>query len=503
MSKSKQLVVFDTDQIHNYVFATSKLKEIRGSSAIISHLTKSVAEDLNGRSIIFLAGGSGKIIFDSHQQAKVFCQSLQNKLLKLTDGMASVTTVITDYDESDFERTMQKSEIMLRMKKDMRQTCFQPLSNPWFKICESEGNVPAEQIDPVDKKLIAASSQLKRNSGGKDIPVYQDFLDFITQQDALKNSKWHNLLNQDPTKIYNKDLNALGEFGNGYIGIIYADGNRMGLRLEKKCKKKSDYKKLGDTVTTAIRESLFHSINSNLSSNDSFKTFPFEIFLIGGDDVILAVPALFAIPIAMDMCYQFKKATVIKELAPKGISISAGIVLTHANYPIHQTIQYAEQLLKSAKSLSNREPDAEHNCIDFMVVKNAKTGDITEIRSNELSYNDDNQGICNLYQRPYLVEKLHGLVKHIQDLKSKSFPRTRLRQMHDSLYSGRGQSTLDLCMMMWRISDEHSKIIKKYFLEQLRVSHFPWDWDEEKRAYTTGLLDIIELYNFIDKEGTL
>lgn len=43
---SKTLVALDTDHIKRYVFATNKLKEIRGASSILDHLNRILMKEV-------------------------------------------------------------------------------------------------------------------------------------------------------------------------------------------------------------------------------------------------------------------------------------------------------------------------------------------------------------------------------------------------------------------------------------------------------------------------
>ncbi|KHE93561.1 MAG: hypothetical protein K8F52_14655 [Candidatus Scalindua rubra] len=102
------LVLLDTDRIHDFVFATNKLKEIRGASAILNELnlekTESLMDSISTEGEkIFLGGGSGKIIFDDRPHAYDFCRQLEDAYKNQTSGEASITTAVVPYDDSTKE----------------------------------------------------------------------------------------------------------------------------------------------------------------------------------------------------------------------------------------------------------------------------------------------------------------------------------------------------------------------------------------------------------------
>ena len=85
------LLVFDLDKIHEYVFATGRLKEIRGGSALMRELTeeKEILKLLSAYSPqkAYIGGGAGKVVItandDAHAQqaadgleAHVRCKSI-------------------------------------------------------------------------------------------------------------------------------------------------------------------------------------------------------------------------------------------------------------------------------------------------------------------------------------------------------------------------------------------------------------------------------------------
>lgn len=515
MCQPRFLVLLDTDKIKEYVFATNKMREIRGASAILDELNSEETELLAQRfgmvEKVFLGGGSGKLIFNNQNNAQNFCLELKKLYHSKTDRAASITAVclerrVLSGQPESFQDWIYRGEKELRRAKDSKYHRLQPLTNPYFKICESTGMSPSEKIGQGDRRLICQASYLKRQQEeDKDSVFFRKFKQFLEKPENAElrekvNDNWTPLFNKKQIKeLLPKELDDIGALYSGYVGLIYADGNRMGQRLaELDCSEA--YREFSDKVKNGTQDAIFESLACRLGMNlkRNQNRFPFEILLLGGDDLIAVVPANKAIEIAIDFCEGFKTKTC-------GISISAGVVITHVNYPIHRMIEHAEDLLKSAKRKSNKQPADEICAIDFMVLKGALLQDVKEMRESELSYHSDDymetEPNLKLYQRPYTTEKLGELIKWIKELKQGEFPHNKLKAMYEALYRGKMQATLDYLLIISRL-EKNGKARKV-----METSWHNWDggldrfpWKKTDNEYVTPFIDLIELYEFVDKE---
>jgi cellobiose-specific phosphotransferase system component IIA len=531
MNEPNIMVLIDTDKIKEYVFATNRLSEIRGASAILDSLNlKSTYELLNkisqkGNSnlnqkgeweinektikennldweIIFLGGGSGKIFFTDEKYAKQFCHNIQEEYWNKTDNSASITTaIVTKRNSECFQQWVSRGERLLRKQKDSKPIHIQPLTSQYFKSCQSSGIHPAEEIGEGDKILIAKSIALKRDKVKINRSYFFQFAKWLTEQHNW--SKWSEIIGKENSQIEEylpNDLNDIGYPSNNYIGFIYADANRMGQRLSDLTEPK-DYKELSKNVSHAIKDALFSALDKHteLIDNDENKRYiPFEVILIGGDDLMVVVPANKAIEITIDFCDKFKEKS--------NISICAGVVITHSNYPIHRMMDHAQGLLHSAKALSNKKSikDCEINAIDYMVLKGSVLQEIKDTREREFSYKSDDGKELRLYQRPYTTDQLGKLLDQIRRFKENDFPTNKLRTMYESLYRGKQQAMLDYLFIASRLSKSASNKIppREIFLNfgcewKCGSKIFPW-WKSDDGSFDTPFIDMIELYDFVD-----
>ncbi|MDR4497174.1 MAG: hypothetical protein MRK02_04505 [Candidatus Scalindua sp.] len=493
----KTLVLLDTDRIHDFVFATNKLKEIRGASAILNELNlERTYELMKGRGEkIFLGGGSGKLIFGDISHAHDFCRDLEEMYKSSTAGEASITTAIVPYDDSTeamFMESLYRGEKELRKNKDFKYQPFQLLSDHYFKVCESSGIFPAEIIETGDNKLISAACSKKREIAdeGKN-SFFEEFVMFVKKSEntslgeRIERNNWHTILSNDLKKLLPGEINSLASISDGYIGLIYADGNRMGQRLQN-ISNIEEYTTFSDRILVSTKSAIFEALAINLNMSDQF---PFEILLLGGDDLLVIVPADKAIAVAIDFCDNFR-------VKSKEVSMSAGVVIAHANYPIHQMIDYGKQLLKSAKKKGSKNQNNVENYIDFMVIKNSVHDTVPDIRENNLEYESEDGYRLRLFQRPYTTDSLGSLIKKISRLKNEGkFPRSRLKQMYKSLFRGKNQAMLDYCLLLSRLDKDTSrKVMMDDFFAWCDL--FPWLKRDD--GLETPFLDLIELYDYIN-----
>jgi len=372
--------------------------------------------------------------------------------------------------------------------------------------------------------------------------IFEDWLLDPRDKDrkSLRDKYAHSLPELHKIRVA-RDLNELGEVSRpqGFIGVIYADGNNMGQLLER-LRTPNEYAAFAEDVFEATKNAVFGALAENLTTRkverkpgDKFQMHPFEILSIGGDDLLLIVPADKALKIACDIAdsveqnlrgkKQFEleqkyspeavhrcQSRVSKDkTAPQSkVSFSAGVVLADTHTPFFYLESLASQLLKSAKSRAKwlkRKHDYYGGAIDFLALKSVTTisGTVDEFRKAVLTGNDE-----RVYARPYTIVETRRLLETISLLKRASFPRTQLHRLRQSLQasleSGREQSTLDYLYFLSREKDalEARKEIELLWPGQGGLSLPPWRKQIEADEYETIWYDVMELYDFIEKEET-
>ena len=142
------------------------------------------------------------------------------------------------------------------------------------------------------------------------------------------------------------DFNVFRNFkGNkDYFGLIYADANNMGRKVEanQTLAGLNDFARI---VDQSIYKAVCLAIVKHLKIGDHIKPknelvdnlendlFPFDILLLGGDDVIIVVPASVAMDVALTIANEFRRLTIEGDPEGNGHTLSVGVVLAPVKYP--------------------------------------------------------------------------------------------------------------------------------------------------------------------------
>jgi len=510
------LVGWDTDRIKNYVFATAKLKEIRGASSILDELNDDVIRDVVGRDrVIYAAGGSALAEIEDVSEAQHLIGEVE-RLYRRRTKSAEITGDWVEMADANtsFGEYARRLNFKIRLRKDEKLRRRIWLNSPVVKGCQSCGEHPAALV--VEESFICVVCNLKRNRS-KEI------------KDGSFGSRLKQLLGHARAKgqwpgltIANApdDFEGIGEAASpkGYIGFIYCDGNRIGELFSQL--DREPYRKLSNGMGKALREVIFDAFCHHFPNPD--QVFPFEIIFIGGDDLVLVVAADKAMEIALDLCREFEKRTkrILEEAGlsaqRENLSLSAAVVLSHQSLPIYHLQAIADDLLKSAKqrSLSIREKEnKEVGCIDFHVVT-ASASELPSLarKAEWVRYKGD--AILSLTERPYTTDEMEAFISRIRELQAANFPTSKLQMLYESIVDeSMTQSQFTWAFVAGRAKkskesakDQFSKLMAFFDPKQ---AEWKWPWRKAeatrlaismvdgKKLYATPMVDVAELYEFV------
>ena len=299
------LVIHDADAIQQYIFNTNRLREIRGASSLIDYINRSVTHDLikqfHGK-YIYSGGGGCAAQFSDEETAKGFCHAVSSCYVKQTHT-ASSTGAIVDYnsdvpphDPRSFTQALARAHSQLRDKKARHIRKTQVLTSAYFKRCQACGVYPAAQYDPHlpdrgdEGRFICQSCAVKRRQA-RFTPVHRYLRRRFYDQ--------HHSVIRFP-----RDLDDIGDsaYPQGYIGVIYADGNRMGDRLQH-ILTPAALRNFSHTIDNATRLAISTVLSERQGllvkdDNQGRSLFPALVPLCGGDDLVLILPGHHALEIA-------------------------------------------------------------------------------------------------------------------------------------------------------------------------------------------------------------
>lgn len=396
-------------------------------------------------------------------------------------------------------------------------------------------------------------------------------------------SKFKQFLHDNPHRYYEnirsisikpwevKEAKSVREISNasnpkGFVAYIYADGNNMGGYLQK-IKTPEEYKQFSEEIFKATEASVYEALAEhlkphqlkNLTDPDNKHRngdwiHPFEIITIGGDDVLLIVPADQALAIAHTIGEAFEKQllkqdkqnrystdktkeTYNPELIhryksskpPSGegqckLSMSIGVLITAEETPIYYAQKLTNQLLKSAKKQAKdlKRKGYLGGTVDFLVMKAVTmiSSNISEFRNQGLTKTRPKQPKLKLYGSPYTLHELDGLLKTAQALKDSDFPRSQIYQIRSFLEQGKQTAMLNYRYFRVRLnSTEQQKLLQTNFENawcQPKDPNnggnlAPWmtlsdeeskTGEKEKMTYETIWRELVDLYPFIEESKT-
>jgi hypothetical protein len=491
MSEEQQwLVCFDTDRIKQYLLATNRLKEIRGGSALIADLDdkrkKHLRERYGEQNVVYSAGGGAAVFVPTEQEAGKLIADVEREFRAET-FTASVTGVSLPPDAAQgrsFGARMALADRQLRRAKAAKAELSTLPVEPYMRLCSSCGQHPAaHSTHDGSGDWLCQTCCKKRDLSG---PVRAGLFDqFVRWTDS---EVWRGVKMPD-------DLDGIGASSSlpGYVGFIALDGNHIGSLLGKPATVEA-YRSFSEGLYDLTQKQTFTALKYYGRPHGEIA--PFEIVLIGGDDVLLITAADIAIEIALAIAEGFEEHSPDQVLERAGLSgeykkltMAGGVVLAHADFPIPAMHTLAEALQKSAKKLCAAQ-EYKTGAIDFQVVSGSDT-DLEEIRR------------FTPHRRPYALEKLRLLVEHIRNLKAEGFPTSQLQAMYQALFEGEINAQLASIATLGRLGQRSDKtqhdLLKKFFADfGVKFNGQLPPWDAGKRS---ALVDLVELYPFIQGQG--
>ncbi|MUG98261.1 type III-B CRISPR-associated protein Cas10/Cmr2 [Scytonema sp. UIC 10036] len=381
---------------------------------------------------------------------------------------------------------------------------------PWFSEALARKRIVGQQT-----KLENQQSQRWYRRSGFDwrpglvlswVTRFKLFLKDTKQQKTYyqslpKNVPWYKVReSRNLEDIAESSLNTPShDVTNGFVAYIYADGNNMGGYIQK-IRTPEEYQKFSQDVSDATTLSVYAAIAKHLkprivknsTDSDFLWVHPFEIITIGGDDVLLVVPADKALEIAHTIGEEFEKRLTqfqdyqipesqqdIKsvechryspekaQVSQCKLSMSIGVLITAYNTPIYYAQKLTEQLLKSAKARAKdlKKFNYYGGTVDFLVMKSVTmiSSKINSFRQEGLTKSGKNKPTLKLYAAPYTLHELEGLLQTGKALKKSGFPRSQLYQIRSLLEQGKNTAILNYRYFRVRLGSEQQKLLQEQF----------------------------------------
>jgi hypothetical protein len=568
-SMQKSLVAFDTDHIKNYVFGTDRLKEIRGASSLLDRLNRTEMEKAatdSGISVkrIYANGGSGLFVVDKDDVPE-FEQRVQQIYRKQSKGKASVTCATQDLPEDVSDANIMTSKLgeeleLLKYRLIEQKGSPNPVlalpSHSFMRHCSSCGVEYAEKesLDAQETGIFYCASCIEKREEDnqikkriertiQDLPSYRNMgTEQVARLDLWKRILW--FLDREKYDLTRsrvdrpEDFNEFRLFAEAkeYIGLIYADANNMGKIIDT-LESPEKRKIFALEVDTAIHQAMAIAIKQYLPVVDIVRNgkpepvFPFDILLVGGDDIVMVTDAAKAMDVALTIATKFRELTDnerIRNLTPVKLSLCVGVVLAPIKYPFGLLQDMAESALKFAKknAADDREKTKDQDAFDgtrinFQVVTGGSYPNFNETYKE--IYHKKNRFLeFHASLRAYKPEDLELLLDAIREGHRLNLGRTKLHQLREAILEKNLTTSVQkglATLRNWRERQRTYVVGQVYgFGQRHQKQHsnpgnpvsdfprvtFPWFADGEhkgRNVYRTSLLDFIELYDFVTRGG--
>jgi CRISPR-associated protein Cmr2 len=296
---------------------------------------------------------------------------------------------------------------------------------------------------------------------------------------------------------------ASGQAG-GFVGLVYADGNNVGAYIAK-LSSIAAYRRFAQHMLDANEQAVALALIEHLGPTERNKVWPFEIITIGGDDVLLFVPADRAPAVAATIAREFGQAMRAHDTQ---ITLSAGMLLMADHTPIRFARDLVEALLKSAKQ---RSKDGDKGAtIDFMALKAASM--VSETigayrgaafqRVRKRRNDPEHPTRLSLTQRPYTLDGFETLIRAGRTLRQVSFPASQLHQLAEIIGEGQQlRASVDYRYFVGRGRDRAGYAEFERMVGALCGPEDSAPWRKVKGAprpeYDTPLLDLVEILPFV------
>ncbi len=533
MAGESFVIVIDTPSIKNYVFGSDPLNEVRGASARLDRLNRvemenCLTEHPGTKNVkkVYANGGSAQFIVQADEVVAVraACKSMVRHIRGQTGGEVGVVYGIAPL-KNDYTEAVRMAHFQLRCEREFATCRRSTALLPIIMECESASHLPASHITPEGDILSQASAE--KAQVGRDTRRYGlwgGWMRHLDKEGDWPDRKlWHKLRCESLTDIGDRSG------WRNYIGIVYADGNAMGQFIQS-LDQSERFCQFSEIVDESIQEACFTAL-SEISKSEidkvreiyhqqgGFDELAADILLLGGDDLLVALPADRALDFALKVSNQFQSLTKARidvlpdvatreffqsELRGQGFTISCGVAIAKSNYPFYLALDLAEQLLKNAKRQHSRALVSEtqnQTRVDFHVVAGANSYALGHVRDDTYQVSTDAQRTL----RPLSCPELEALRSSVKKLNKSGFPSSKLHELQEAaLEPQKNKSDWRICDIFARCQHGRDKSQRRALWEAVEnlcpngyKFNFPWFKKDDKSLLCVA--DLVDAYRLFSK----
>jgi len=532
------LILGDVDRVKSYVFETSKLPEIRGASELLKNMEDRVLgeifrEFLSEECLIYRGGGSflavaprrlADTIIRRVEEAYVsetllatitcvkseplgcfeFARGLKpysNKDVVELSGDGVGEWLLKSHlgrEKNEWPKRKGFGELVAQLASDLRLKKAEKEIIPFYPAlpvgmrCTSCGKRMVKEILDSENRLCNVCEKKRREGVKERVGFMADFGEWLEGREGIRG-----VSGRLPT-----NLDELAKGYQDYMAFIYADGNDIGSMLSE-ARSPADYRRFSETLKNATRNALYEALYETIGAErlETLKPLPFEIVNVGGDDITLILAAPFAFDFARNFLRGFERmAGDLSERFDRRITMSLGMVICKAKFPVYFAERLASSLLSDAKRRAKEKVGSAESAFSYLyLTTQSGVEDSEEIINNTYSFEADKKK-WTLTMRPYTLDELEKLLEYAERFRvEKLFSRTQLNALAEVLSKGRVRSTNYLLYQISRLSERKTGDAMRLLEEIDKTFNCRNGWRSDEEGDVTPLLDIIEILDIRGK----
>jgi hypothetical protein len=410
---------------------------------------------------------------------------------------------------------------------------------PFFQECQTSSHLPATALRKWgdERLLLSDASWAKRRASFEGrfehgdeaeagwTSLWSGWMRHLAEQRPGRwpdPQLWFRRLRCDDTSAIPKAARRRAEGRrSGYLGLVYSDGNAMG-RLVQQLPDPQTYaafsEMVDDSVRTACHEALeracadeIERVRAAWDEGGKVQPLPADILLLGGDDLMVLLPAERALPFALHATAGFERLTAEAVrylpagpardffdgvLQGRGLTLSCGVALGPASYPFHLLFDLAEALLKSAKKGGSADPTRNEfwapPYIDFHLITGAASDTLGPVRKQD--YLAESPRPRTL--RPYRRDRLEALQGAAARLARGRLPRGKQHELFEAaLTPSPARAARRAREVFSRCKPDERQALWLALADLAPVETFPWHPDG-----STALADLVEAQDLFPPE---
>ena len=462
--------------IQGYIFETNRLKEIVGASDLIEwFVSEDFIESILGKNVQYgllrNAGGNIRLKFEKEEDAKKMVKHLPKTIMQNAYGITvSQAVVAYEEDASDGKAYLDAVSTLERKLNSARNRASLPLDSKFalMKQCNRTGK-------PLYKSITIEGDKVDFDKGSwqkhEDAPAAHS--NMLLKKLSIDEKQYGSF-----TLLMSKISNAKNK-----IAVIHADGNNMGLLLQKmkvhlETKSPTEIQEAYKTISKAIESATLQAIkdayDQTYKSYENTSNIPFRPIVIGGDDLTVVCEANEAMAFVKIYLEQFEVhteknfANLVKDYGledfQNGLTACAGIAYTHEKFPFHYAVDLAEALCGYVKEASNREA----SCLAFHNVQSSYFTDYKSYVKKELTIRED----ISLLFAPYYLSKsttIDALMQACDTFRADGVPLGKFREWLSELHKSESYAELYMDRIV-SVLDGESKAVINEKLKELSSS---------------------------------